>query len=71
MPNGARNKQPTPQYRLEEPETQQYIAARFDGTHGLATKEDPPLGWTTFGEAARYSSTRLHGTPHDIVRVDA
>lgn len=64
-------KRTTPHYRLEEPQTQQYLARRADGGHGLADPDHPPLGFTTFGQAAAYSSTRLHSTPHDIVRVDA
>ncbi len=60
-----------PQYRLEEPETRKYIAERADGSHALASAAHKPLGFGTFSAAAEYSSTRLHATPHEIVRVDA
>ncbi len=58
-------------YRFEEPQTGLYLAERADGTPGIAPRQDRALGFDTAQEAARYSSTRLHSTPHEIVRVDA
>lgn len=60
-----------PKYRFEVPGTEQYLTERADGTFGITPKACDSIGLDTSGQAQTFSSTRLHSTPHEIVRVHA
>lgn len=61
----------TSPYLFQEPATGQYLTERPDGTSGITPEPRQAVRFHTSAQAATYSSTRLHSTPHELVRVDA